>query len=425
MQQSIDVIRQLIERVWRRRYLLVLPVVFMLPLSVLLGLLGPKTYTAKSLMLLQESMTTNPLGKDFAVNQSSRMQERIAGLQALMKSDRVLTNVYRDLYGEPAPGEAPLVAAWMREFGSDLTLELIGTDFIEFRLKRGKAAGMGKQLEAVTARFIEALLPEQNAQFATQVLLDKRKDDLDAAERALAAFRQRNSEVLPDAASSPNGRLADTRAQLERATTALEAIKAELSQVQGRLAVVAKEGPARIEQLISQASAEIRSLEGRGGDAGAELHAVQQRLQDLMNVRTLETRRGAAEDEIREIRLVADGLQREVRRTGPVLQQLAQLEREAQEARAAFDAYSVRYSRSSVGRAGGILNAPERIKLIDVPRDPEFATTGGMRLALGSLALGVLAGIGLAMLAELFDSCIRRPEDLVQASQLPIVARLA
>ena len=423
----MDVIRLMIETAWRRRYQLVVPVLIMLPCSILLAMVGPKTYIAKSLLQLQETGTSNPLGKEFTAS-NTKMQERMAGLQALMKSDRVLGNVYRDLFGETTAADSHQIAVWVRDFSPDLSLDLIGTDFIEIKLKGGNPRGMGKRLESVTARFIEALLPEQNAQFATQVLLDKRRDDLDTAERALAEFRKRNAEVLPLPGDGPQHRLAAARIRIDQLTASIEDIKNDIGAVQARLARSAQASTSatgRIDQQIAQVSAQLRDLQGRGNDAGAELEAIQGRLADLTKVRGLEAQRVAAESELGQLRKTSEALQRHARQAAPVMQQLAVLEREAQEARETFDAYSRRYARSNAGRAGGILNAPERIKLIDVPRDPEIASASGRQLAIGAMAASILLGVGLALLAELFDSRIRRPEDLEMASGLPTVGRLS
>jgi hypothetical protein len=85
--QFLGTVRALLTSGWRRRYLLLVPVLIMLPMSMMWALYGPRTYVAKSLMLLQEATSTNPLAKDSG-GQATRIQERIAGLQALLKSDR-------------------------------------------------------------------------------------------------------------------------------------------------------------------------------------------------------------------------------------------------------------------------------------------------------------------------------------------------
>ena len=157
----LSALNGIIAAAWRRRYLLCLPLLVMLPLSLVWAVYGPRSYVAKSLMLLQEGGPANPLVKDGSA-QFSRIQERMAGLQALMKSERVLGAVYRDVTGDQAgrPGKSLRGCATSANCFRSISS---ARDFLEFQLKGGNPKGMGKQLESVTARFLEALLPEQNA----------------------------------------------------------------------------------------------------------------------------------------------------------------------------------------------------------------------------------------------------------------------
>ncbi len=121
-----------------------------------------------------------------------------------------------------------------------------------------------------------------------------------------------------------------------------------------------------------------------------------------------------------------DGLVQAVRQTEPIAAQLTQLEREAAEANEAFDEYARRFKRASTTRnASGILNAPERIKLIDAPRDPEFPTASALRTAILALLSSIALGIGLTLLAELLDQRLRSAEEVAEATGLPVLARLS
>lgn len=418
------VIKSMIAAAWRRRLLLILPILVMLPLSLAWWIYGPRTYVAKSLMLLQEAASTNPLAREGTGGPTGRIQDRIAGLQALLKSDRVLGGVFRDLASDPVRGAADF-AGWRRDFSQALTVELIGTDFLEFQLKGSSPHGLGKKLEAVNSRFLEALLPEQNAMFASQVLLEKRKDELDNAQRALSTFRQRLAERLPQGLGAPHHRLAEARSVLQAKEAELARITREISDRRGRLPG-ASPSSARVDQEIAQVRAELASLETKNGGVPAKVAQAQSKLTELLVIRDLEVRRGTLEAEIREFTRQMDGLIKAVRQTEPIAEQLAQLEREAAEAKEAFDDYSRRYQRAATTRgAGGILNAPERIKLIDAPRDPEFPTASALRAAILALLSSIGLGIGLTLLAELTDPRLRSPEEVADATGLPVLARLS
>lgn len=422
--QFHSVIRPIILAGWRRRKLLVVPLLVMLPFSVLWWQLGPRTYVATSLMLLQETGSTNPLVRENTSVPSGRIQERIAGLQALLKSDRVLGNVYRDLSNDPSRGNADF-AAWRRDFSMALNVELIGTDFLEFQLKGSNPKGMGKKLEAVTSRFLEALLPDQNSTYASQVLLEKRKEDLDSAQRTLTVFRQRLAERFPQGLSAPHHRLAEARAFLKSREDDLQRIVQEISERRGRLPG-ATPSSARVDQEIAQVRAEMAKLQSTDAALNPQLAQAQSRLAELLAIRELEQRRGTLEADIREQSRRMESLVHAVRQTEPIASQLAQLEREASEAKESYEDYARRYQRASTTRgASGILNAPERIKLIDAPRDPEFPSASALRTAMLALLSSIALGLGLTLLAELLDQRLRSAEEVADATGLPVLARLS
>jgi uncharacterized protein involved in exopolysaccharide biosynthesis len=409
---------------WRRRKLLLLPVLFTLPLSLLWWQLGPRTYVATSLMLLQEGGSSNPLIRDVPVVPSGRIQERIAGLQALLKSDRVLGNVYRDLHNDPSRANIDF-AAWRAGFSRSLSVELIGTDFLEFQLKDSNPQGMGKKLESVTSRFLEALLPDQNSTYASQVLLERRKEDLENAQRKLLMFRQRTSERFPQGLGASHNRLAEARASLKQSEDDLKRIVQEISERRARLPG-ASPSTSRVEQEIAQVRAEMAKLHASEGTAQVQLAQAQSRLSDLLAIRELDQRRGAIEADIRDQSQRMEGLVRAVRQTEPIAEQLAQLERQSAEAKEALDEYARRYQRATSSRnPSGILNAPERIKLIDAPRDPEMPTASALRTAILALLSSIALGIGLTLLAELLDQRLRSPDELADATGLPVLARLS
>ena len=420
--QFLSTVKLLVTAGWRRRHLLTVPVLVMLPLSLIWALYGPKVYVAKSLMLLQEATSTNPLAKDGG-GQTTRIQERIAGLQALLKSDRVLGNVYRDLSAD-TPGSRKDMAVWMRDFSPHLSVELIGSDFLEFRLKGSNPRGMGKTLEAVTSRFLEALQPEQNAQFASQVLLDRRREEMEGAERILAQFRQRLAERLPRGLSEPEGRLGDLRKSIEDKAALIELAAAEIDKVRVRLSGGAP-AASRIDQEIVRVRAELAVLEGRGAAAAADVARLKGRLGDLQTLQTIEQQKSALDGEVKELSRQADALTRTIRQLQPVGVELSRLEREAALAKEAFEEYARRYQRVAQTRTGGILNAPDRIKLIDAPRDPEFPANSAVRLAIVSLLGSIMLGLGLSVGAELVDQRVRSAEEASAACGLPVVARLA
>lgn len=190
-----QLLEYIIEVAKRRRRLLILPLAIILPLGLLFANFGPKTYVARSLLLMQESGADFPFARELTgINQT---QERLFGLKALIKSDLVINSVLGDVMGATAPTDPKAVKIWIDKFSAALSLEMIGNEFLDIQLKGSSPMGLGRQLEAVTLRFLEVLLSTDETLSATQVLLERRKEDRDAAQRALNQFKMHAERRYP------------------------------------------------------------------------------------------------------------------------------------------------------------------------------------------------------------------------------------
>jgi hypothetical protein len=208
-----DLLRSGLRRIagasWRRRYLLLTPVLVMLPLSIAAALLLPRSYETSALLLLQESGRNNPLAGDPV--SPEYMQQKVPGLEALLKSEQVLT---------PAIGE--IEAAGFRSLGSNpqrailnlraaLSVELIGTDFLTIRLTGSRSEGLGRQLSIVLSSFLQALLSEPSGN-AAQVVITKQQQQISALEQKKAAVQR---QIAGTASAGANaGTASDLRRQL-------------------------------------------------------------------------------------------------------------------------------------------------------------------------------------------------------------------
>lgn len=111
--------------------------------------------------------------------------------------------------------------------------------------------------------------------------------------------------------------------------------------------------------------------------------------------------------------------------TNSFASQLRELEEAVERANEDYQSYTKRFGGATARvRAQGLLRAPERIKMIDPPRDPEVPATTALKIALLAALASLLASIGLAGAAELLDPTIRRPNQLEALTGAPIWARL-
>lgn len=227
----VAVIRRILKAAWRRRVLIVLPVVLMTLVGVAGALMMPKTYVARTLLMLQEEGRDNPLAPRGAAD--DRIRERVAGLDAMLKSETVLSLVVEQVAPEGAAATPRKKALLMRDLRDALSLDLIGTDFLEITLRGEKAEGMGNVLGVVTARFLEALVADDQGLNAGRFLAERR-----AAERA-KAMRERDSAArrLAEARAAGSAEvptleriLANREAALARAVAETESVAERFGQ---------------------------------------------------------------------------------------------------------------------------------------------------------------------------------------------------
>jgi hypothetical protein len=150
--RTFDEMRRVVQMAYRRRRLILVPLLLMVPVSIVFALLTPQRFQARSLALFQEIELENPLARTpVAINE--RMQERISGFRALIRSDAVLG----PLIDEEMRSSGPAIprAERIRFIRDSISVESVGNNLIEFRLTGSPAAGLGGRLDKLMANFLE------------------------------------------------------------------------------------------------------------------------------------------------------------------------------------------------------------------------------------------------------------------------------
>ena len=104
-------------------------------------------------------------------------------------------------------------------------------------------------------------------------------------------------------------------------------------------------------------------------------------------------------------------------------QHLATLALAVQSARAQYDDYERRY-RSAVNSTLGVLSAPERIRIVDLPEDPKVPVTTAVKYALVGMLAGLIMAVGLVVGAEIMDPTVRKYSEFEDIIGAPVVATL-
>jgi polysaccharide chain length determinant protein (PEP-CTERM system associated) len=467
----VDIVRLFLNAGWRRRYLICVPVLLMLPLSVLGSRFAPNTYEARTILLLQETGKENPFLKDFVVG--LHVKERISALKTLVKSEHVLLNVLKDIRTPEETADPRTTAIEMRKLAGAITVELIGTDLLELRLRGDQPKGMGRTLDAIKRRFLERLLsPERSTLGATRAFLADqladRKAALEASEREMADFRIRYADKLPALYSSSVQRLATLQQQLQERTMQLAAARAGFETVKQQMAS-ANPIVGRLEESIVQVTTELAALRARYTEEHSQVQAAERKLgrlhterqayldvsraievadidqlwsmaaatvgdaqkappllvSQVLRLQEAKAKQATLEQDVRSLTQSVEELQKTIADFAPIEQLQAQLEKRIAIARELYQSFVERHDKASTSYALGQFEEPERIKVIDAPQDPTIPITLPkiIFVVLGIVA-GLVLGVGLAVVAELLDPRLRTREQFQRLTGLPVLAHL-
>lgn len=460
---------------WRRRYLIVIPMLVMPVAGTLSGLSAPDRFSASMTLLVQEPAAINPFLEDLTI--STDLKERMDALVAQMGTPTALRAIAETSGWITATMPVQDQLARIDALGRDMRIRLIGKEVVEVTFSSQQAQRLAAVVSAIGDRFTADLLaPARSSVEASEAFLGEERArfarELADAETRLGDFKAANAESLPalhlqnvEALAVTRERLAELRADLagkEAQLTRNERRLADTDPVIGRIDARISELEAGLAGLlvrytenhseVRRARAEIEALQdrrealrlgvvtgqgGRGweGDAGTE------RLWNMLSEATPETRSllqdqlGALQDTRAEIdRLKSQigsleerevALNDRVRAFAEVERQIAALDREVAVKRELLARLSERFEMARVTGALGREAAPELVRVVDAPFDPVASDT--MPLAfyvVAGLAGGLALGIGLAFGAEMLDTTITRPATIAELTGLPLLARL-
>lgn len=460
-----------VEAAWRRRYLIVVPVLLLPPVAWLAGGFAPKTYEARTTILVQETAKLNPFLNDLAVGPN--LKERMPALNTLVHSAHILEAVLTDTGQLSAGAGEEEKTRRVRELSSAVSVELMGTDLVAFRIRGGNPHGMAATLSALSKRFIDRLLaPERSSITDSQTFLSQelheREERLKAAQDSFAAFKLKNADRLPTLESGLVTRLSGLEQKLADNRMALKAAEAELGDVRQRL-IGTNPVIGQIEDDILKAKRRLGELSTRytpehslvQGETRTlkRLEAEREELlksaeamdgSDLDRLWNLAAGTIVADDaktppllvsqmarlqesNAAHLRLLSEtkaleeeiaAIHKAIAETGPVMQEQKRLEESIRLAQESYDSVAKRFDNAQITGALGEFEAPERIKVIDRPVDPVAPVTPGRILyLLAGIVGGLLAGAGLAASAELLDTRLRSIRQFEEATGAAVVAR--
>lgn len=401
--------------VWRRRRLLVLPILLGLPLSLLAAYVAPRNYVARTMFLLQEGSNDLPLARELRATETSN--EKVGGLRALLRSERVLGEAARELYGAEVDNDPKALAQKRKELDDRLSMWSEAPDFIELRLNGTEPVGLGRTLELIASKLMETVLTSgTGASLAPQLVTARLAKQIGAIQAKVDQLTAADAKAAAIERNSPAGRtLQDKLEDLQLSRDEFNVMLAGLGAPTSAFA----NSRLWLSDQVRQASQELAALQA-AQIAGPARTSARARVLGLQQAATAQAFVVARKREVALGRPGNAAGQEAANRA----RARARLEADLASAKLAFEAVATRFQNQSGTSGPSFIRAPERIMVIDPPKDPDLPTRSRSLLVIVGMVCALLLGVGSVALAEFLDTRIRTAADLMAASGTEILGRL-
>jgi polysaccharide chain length determinant protein (PEP-CTERM system associated) len=464
-------IYQLLAAAWRRRYVLLTPVLIMPVVGFVAANMSAKNYNAHTSLLIQETANMNPFLQDFAV--SAMLKERMGAMRTLLHSRHVLARVAEQQGLIDATMSAEKRDRVIRRLSSALQVSTPGKNLIRIDYRSSEPQGMKETLEQVSEEFIEQLLAPERSSMQDSALfleqqLEHRRRDLELAEQRLADFKDQHVTDLPELHASNITRytelkqsLAEKQAAMAGASKSLGGLDAQLSKTDPVIG--------RLEEQIIRLKGDLALLRSRYTDNHSEVQAALRKLNSLEKERQenlLKSRRdvdttklwqiasnldSSAEDGSRQPLLISqleslqrsrnqvDGLGEEINSLEGVLGELEskmsgygdlertliKLERDLDVKRELYDRLLERYEMARITGSLSLFEQTKRVKVIDQPYTPTAPSNfPALIFVLAGIFGGMFMGISLSVLLEIADNSVRYRGQLEALAGVPVLGKI-
>ncbi|PCS22457.1 GumC family protein [Candidatus Enterovibrio escicola] len=460
----------LLDGAWRRRYVIMLPIIIFPLIGTIIGLLTPKAFNSHTSMLIQETSKMNPFLEDLAV--SAKMDERFSSLQTLLHSRHILGKVALQQGFITEKSEPRLINDTIEILSNGLTMSTIGKDVIRIDYHSNQSEGMKETLEDVSRYVIDELLaPERSSMKDSSYFLSEhiklRRKDLDKAEVALTDFKSKHPEGLPELQIANYSRIEQLKQRLSEKEAEMAGAKKGLGGFDQQLSST---NPVigRIEEQIVKIRSKLALLKARYTDQHSMVKGAIRNLNHLEKQRTkllantiltvdsnqlwdiassshLNTENGSQpmlifqlenlqlarsrvdmlQEETSSLRGIIKALELKTNQSGEKERKIQTLQHDLGIKRKLFHELLERYEMARLTSSLGVFEQDKRIKIIDRPFSPSTPSNISLIVfTISGLIGGVLLGFSTAVLLELTNTTIRHISTLEAITSSPVITRI-